>query len=51
MRQFFGEFVALGPDLFQLLGQLFLEFVQFHVARGDPLCDQGREPAKPHPPA
>jgi hypothetical protein len=36
-----GEFVALGPDLRQLLGQLFFEFVQFRTPRGDPFQKLG----------
>lgn len=36
-----GEFVSLGPHLRQLLGQLFLEFVQLRPPRGDPFQQLG----------
>ncbi|MGW0295350.1 hypothetical protein ACWDYK_01365 [Streptomyces anthocyanicus] len=36
-----GQFVALGPYLRQLLGQLLFEFVQFRTPRGDPFQQLG----------
>ncbi|WP_392839758.1 hypothetical protein [Streptomyces sp. LN500] len=36
-----GEFVALGPHLLQLLGQLVFQLVQFRASRRDPFRDPG----------
>lgn len=41
-----GEFVPLSPHRFQLLGQLFFEFVQFRAARGDPFQQFGVQHAQ-----
>lgn len=36
-----GELIALRPDLYQLLGQLLFELIQFRTPRGDPLQQLG----------
>ncbi|WP_143676619.1 hypothetical protein [Streptomyces sp. TLI_146] len=41
-----GEFVLLGPHFRHLVGQLFFEFVQFRMPRGDPFQQLGIQHAQ-----